>query len=372
MGARKSDRIQFLDGLRGVAIIAVVLFHAYVYFPENLPFGDKFGVLPIRLGWQGVELFFLISGFVILMTLEGCRTFSEFARRRWLRLFPAMLIASVTTFLFCWLVAGERRPLADFVPGLTFTNPSLIHFLTGIRVSSMDAPYWSLYVEVVFYLSFGSAYLMIGELGSIFVVFALFSVSYLMTATYGLSLNGLPSRLAAATNLSGFIFFGWFASGSLFYLFYKTRSLGFLLVALATGFLSALSTTHPLIEQIGLLTVVCIFAAAAFSARVQAMLSSRILVFFGFVSYPLYLLHYTIIGVLQTNLARKAPAIPDVLYPLAPIALVVLAAWLVARFGEPSLRKLLILLTPDVRLDRREHAVLRAPDIRPDTGLDRT
>lgn len=87
-------RIEYLDGLRGIAIIAVVMFHGYVAFPDTLPFGDRFAVIPLRLGWQGVQLFFLISGFVILMSLEACNDVASFVARRWLRLFPAMLICS--------------------------------------------------------------------------------------------------------------------------------------------------------------------------------------------------------------------------------------------------------------------------------------
>src|ERR1700733_14451625 len=124
-------RIRYLDGSRGVAILAVIIFHAYVAYPDKLPFGGRFGVLPFRLGWQGVELFFLISGFVILMTLERCNSFSEFILRRWLRLFPAMLIISIGAFV--WLRAsGVERPLIDLIPGLTFVSPALLHSLTGI------------------------------------------------------------------------------------------------------------------------------------------------------------------------------------------------------------------------------------------------
>jgi len=96
----KNNRIAFLDGLRGLAILGVLIFHAYGSFPQHLPSGDRFVVVPIRLGYVGVQLFFIISGFVILMTLEKCSTLFDFGVRRWLRLFPAMLFASVLIFSY--------------------------------------------------------------------------------------------------------------------------------------------------------------------------------------------------------------------------------------------------------------------------------
>ncbi len=93
-------RISFLDGLRGVAIILVVFFHAYgnPYQFGRYPYGDTFAGV-ISYGWVGVQLFFMISGFVIFMTLEKCRNFQEFICRRWLRLFPAMLMCSLIIYL---------------------------------------------------------------------------------------------------------------------------------------------------------------------------------------------------------------------------------------------------------------------------------
>src|SRR5690606_10153907 len=92
-------RIAFLDGFRGVAIILVVLYHAYVRYPESVPYGDRFtGVILFKEGLLGVQLFFLLSGFVILMTLRKTRSYLEFLKKRWLRLFPAMLIVTVILF----------------------------------------------------------------------------------------------------------------------------------------------------------------------------------------------------------------------------------------------------------------------------------
>ena len=72
-------RIDFLDGLRGVAIILVILYHAYARWPTFVPYETTFGnILFFKYGYLGVQLFFLISGFVILLSLDNCKSFKNF------------------------------------------------------------------------------------------------------------------------------------------------------------------------------------------------------------------------------------------------------------------------------------------------------
>ena len=94
---KNSSRLLFLDGLRGIVILLVILYHAYsdtwdIFLPYHYQYHD---FLLFKYGNYGVQLFFLISGFVITMSLEKCIDFGDFIFRRWLRLFPAMLIASI-------------------------------------------------------------------------------------------------------------------------------------------------------------------------------------------------------------------------------------------------------------------------------------
>jgi peptidoglycan/LPS O-acetylase OafA/YrhL len=343
----KLDRIQYLDGLRGLAIVSVVLFHAYVAYPEHLPFGDKYAVLPIRLGWQGVELFFLISGFVILMTLERCSSLLQFLMRRWLRLFPAMLIASLIILLFSNTVGSgpfDPKTWINLLPGLTFVSPSLIHSLTGLQIQSMDGTFWSLYVEVVFYAIFGLTYFAAGEQAGIAVVLSLFLATFCANEFFGPELNNVPARMAAAATWMGFIYFGWFACGSLFYLFTRTKRLKFVVMAVAVGAASALSAKYPITERLGLLITVMIFLLATVSDKVQIIISHRSLVFFGFISYPLYLVHYLIATVALSSVANYAPTMPTILLPMLPLMFVTCLAWLIARFGEPIIRHVLRLI----------------------------
>lgn len=178
------QRIEYLDGLRGVAIALVVLFHAYARWPEHVPYGDRYASV-WGYGFLGVELFFLTSGFVILMTLEKCTGFKDFMVRRWKRLFPAMLVCSVVVFAtagwFSERPAGQPT-WASLVPGLLFVEPLWIKWATGYTIVPLEGAFWSLYVEFKFYLIAGAVFFVWGERRLLGVLLALALLGHAVAA----------------------------------------------------------------------------------------------------------------------------------------------------------------------------------------------
>ncbi len=155
-----AGRLAYLDGLRGVAILMVLLFHAYARWPDRLPFGHDLAVSPLAQGWAGVELFFIISGFVIFMTLERSHSLADFAARRWRRLFPAMLAATVLIVVTAPLLPDRPQgPIgaAGVLPGLLFVDPKWWAVLR-LDVVPIEGAFWSLFVEVQFYAVAGLAF----------------------------------------------------------------------------------------------------------------------------------------------------------------------------------------------------------------------
>lgn len=156
---QRTVRIHSFDGFRGIAMLLVLLYHAFGRWPAYLPYGNRFEtVIPFKLG--GVWLFFILSGFFTLMTLERSRSFGGAVYKRWLRLFPAMLIASILL-----LVTGPllpERPLGvpewkNAIPGLVFLHPDFIERITGSHFGLLEGSFWSLFVDMKFYLLFGLA-----------------------------------------------------------------------------------------------------------------------------------------------------------------------------------------------------------------------
>ncbi|MBV8474028.1 MAG: acyltransferase, partial [Hyphomicrobiales bacterium] len=170
----------YLDGLRGIAIALVLLFHAYARWPNLYAYGDEFvGYKWLNTGSAGVHLFFVISGFVILMSLEKAETFTSFLYRRWIRLFPAMLVCTIlivsTAPLFANRPNGDIGHF-DWLPGLTLIGDEAWRSLLGPNVKDIEGAFWSLYVEVYFYVIFGLSFFLVGRRRSLYVLLVLYSL----------------------------------------------------------------------------------------------------------------------------------------------------------------------------------------------------
>lgn len=153
--ARKSQRISELDGLRAVAIIMVAAYHYFSRFPEYLPYGKTFDVAG-RHGALGVSLFFMISGFVITFTLSRSQNAAAFLQHRFFRLWPPLLACALITYAVMHLLQtpftqARATGLSGFLPTLTFIDPDIWRFVLEVD-DYIDGAYWSLFVEVRFYV----------------------------------------------------------------------------------------------------------------------------------------------------------------------------------------------------------------------------
>jgi len=346
----QTSRIQYLDGLRGVAILSVLMFHAFSRWPGIVPYGSEFVKVPIFFyGWLGVQLFFMISGYVIFMSLERSRNLHGFLIRRWIRLFPAMLACSLIVFATASFF--HERPagapvLRDLLPGLTFIEPYWWQLVLGSPQGELEGVFWSLYVEVKLYLVAGFFYFTIGGRRVIWVLVGLFLVATgVLFFNQVFVENGWTQARAILNALSGRPS-GWFAAGALFYRFHNEGKKGVLAAAILVAVATALAQGKPDYGAkpyewdvtFAALTVVLIFAAAALNDRVKQVFSSRLLLFMGFISYPLYLLHENMMVSMIVKTNTILPQIPSVLLPAIPILFVVGVAWLVAKFIDPPAR----------------------------------
>ncbi|WP_186525896.1 acyltransferase family protein [Leekyejoonella antrihumi] len=149
-GSRPARRIEGLDGLRALAVVAVVLFHLR---SQSLPGG-----------FVGVDVFFVLSGFLITTLLlrevrtNGHLDLPAFWLRRARRLLPAILLVLLVTVPAAWLVGGDllvhvRRQVLG---ALTFSN-NWLEISAGSSYFAQTSPelfvnFWSLAVEEQFYL----------------------------------------------------------------------------------------------------------------------------------------------------------------------------------------------------------------------------
>jgi peptidoglycan/LPS O-acetylase OafA/YrhL len=348
----KPDRIAVLDAFRAIAIFLVIGFHYLSRWTPprsevNLyPYGGWLSDFPLfRFGGMGVQLFFIVSGFVISMTLLSCRDWREFAWKRFARLFPAMLLCSAITFFV--IHALPAAPFTanprDFLPGLTFTDPELWQRAFGVRFGDVDGVYWSLQVEVKFY--FWACLLhFLGSPGGFPRRFLLFLNATLALVALNAYLHApilasITDTVLLARHLP------WFAAGVGFHAVYRgQRDLAGPLLILESGALLAVGSVAAgeLPELLFTACFFALFAVLVLRGHWLDWLAARPLVAVGAASYSLYLLHDRI-GVTALALWTRAQGGEElrvsVLLAVAVAATMALASMAVFRYWEVPSRR---------------------------------
>jgi peptidoglycan/LPS O-acetylase OafA/YrhL len=147
---RALDHITPLDGLRGIAVILVLFFHFGWTFPEATPLAHAMKRV-LWVGWVGVDLFFVLSGYLITRGLvaptdlpTGVRL-RKFWARRVLRIFPLYYVVLILGSCVC---LAARAPVPTFPYWFYFQNYALA--FDGYRLR-WTAHFWSLAIEEQFY-----------------------------------------------------------------------------------------------------------------------------------------------------------------------------------------------------------------------------
>lgn len=141
-------RVNEIDLLRFLAALSVVFFH-YTFRGYA---ADGLSMMPypllspaMKYGYLGVELFFMISGFVVLMTAAASARLRDFCISRIVRLYPAFWACCTITYAATLAFSSQNAASFDqYVVNMTM--------LSGLsRVAPIDGAYWSLMVEIRFY-----------------------------------------------------------------------------------------------------------------------------------------------------------------------------------------------------------------------------
>ncbi|HEV2909427.1 MAG TPA: acyltransferase [Candidatus Eremiobacteraceae bacterium] len=165
--AAGSPHIGFMDGMRGIAVLMVLVYHLKEALASDLHLGSgpfNVGINTFAgAGFMGVEVFFFISGFVLFYPyartlFEGkpLQTVAHFADRRALKILPSYLFS--LTFMTLFLLVTLPRPL-DVVTSLRLLQNFGLHLVFAHSISkatffAINGPLWSLAVEIQFYLIF--------------------------------------------------------------------------------------------------------------------------------------------------------------------------------------------------------------------------
>lgn len=335
--------------MRGIAVLIVVLFHA---FPTAL-----------AGGFVGVDIFFVISGYLIstiLMGQFGSRsfTYANFYARRARRIFPALILVLAATLAFGWiaLFPDELKLLGKHVVGgAAFLSNVFLWFEVGYFDTAAETKpllhLWSLGIEEQFYLFWpillALAYRLRANLFWLTLV--------LLLVSFGVNVGGIDQYPSAT--------------------FYSIASrawellIGALLACLALGhgpaaLVAAVDgsnvATRNALSAAGLALIVaaCLLvrggkgfpgwwallptlgAAFLIAAGAQAwvnrvILSNRVLVWVGLISYPLYLWHWPLLSFAQVIESGQ----PALRIRVAAVVAALVLAWLTYRLVERPVRR---------------------------------
>lgn len=312
----KNNRLLELDALRGIAALAVVVYHYFYRYNELHNRPDEI-INWVYFGKYGAQFFFIISGFVIYWTLSRVENPLDFLISRFSRLYPVYWVAVIITFSVVAVTGLPSKEVSIFEALF-----NLLMFHEYFKIPHVDGVYWTLTVELTFY----------------FWIFILYLSKQLKRAEYWM----LPVLMVAVLQSTGFfklpeivnkIFItyhiSFFIAGISFYKIINKISDKFtipliLISLISTAFI--ISVKHFLAFSVFYTTFYL-----AISGNLK-FLSFKPFVFLGSISYSLYLLHQNIGFVILDKFYENQ--LPTALGAFLSIVLCVLAAFLLNKYVE--------------------------------------
>jgi peptidoglycan/LPS O-acetylase OafA/YrhL len=334
-----------LDGARGIAILLVLAHHFRFLFDARQPLERPLAYL-LDGGWCGVQMFFVLSGFLItgiLLDTKGCpRYLRTFYARRALRIFPLYYGYLAFVFIglsFWWKIHFHHDPWRDVNPAWYLAyieNFKPYHMFHDLFLGHL----WSLAIEEQFYLVWPFLVLALRReyLGFVcFVAIATALVSRLFLAGQGMEVSFFSNTFTLSSIDS-------LCAGSLLAILFRTETLKrrfkpwivLLAIAGALGLLAAANSAGTLflynvpMDSFGISCLTVLFTclvyslAMGFVPTLQKVLSWPPLRSVGRVSYGMYVLHPVIISLVVPQLPPISPALAPITQLLIKVTLCIL------------------------------------------------
>jgi peptidoglycan/LPS O-acetylase OafA/YrhL len=308
-------RIKHIDILRGIAAMMVAIFHlARSSDVSHTSFDYSY------YGWVGVQIFFVISGFILPYSLHktGYQTkdFSVFILKRAIRIYPAYVAAIIIGVVLTYVTGREQIPGIAIASHLLFLNDI-------VGLPSGSAVFWTLAIEFQFYLLIGLLYslFLTSNIKSVFLVFALTFASYFVTQAsfifYWMPFFGIGILIfnKKFTNMPNWLF--WLSVCALLIIAFVKHGL-----------------PHTLAASFAVLFIL-------YGNFTKETAIHKLFIFLGTISYSLYLIHWDL-GRAAVRLTRHLPFINNVgvLRVVIGVLFSILCAWLLYISIERSSAKL--------------------------------
>lgn len=384
MQTRSHPYIAGLDLLRFLAAALVMIYHlgfwAWAFPPGQVARASR-GVADFQawepiafMGWAGVQIFFVISGFVIAVSSEHSTPFRFFVSR-FVRLVPGVWVCATLTLAAWWVIDVDQF------------NPHLFEYLRSLvfypKAPWIDSVYWTLGIEIAFYaMVFALVALTrfhwlkplmccIGTLSTMFWIGTMLAPGSMAIADVLQWVQG--SRIAQLLLIHHGMFF---AIGVLLWMQLLRRAsldqVFWLALFIVGGCLQIVGETHLKVEKTGLalsalgplilwlVSLLFILMAVPLNARIVSagpafVSTARRL---GLMTYPLYLLHNVVGGSVMGIVAGQG-ASSEVAFATA-VASIIALSWWVSVVPEPALQRSARALLAEIEA-RMKQARERAP-----------
>ena len=335
-----------IDGLRAIAVLSVVIYHA---FPDAL-----------KAGFMGVDIFFVISGYLISSIIfenidRGSFSFAQFYGRRIKRIFPALTLVLLSCLVFGWfgLLGDEFKQLgkhaaagAGFVSNFFFWQE--VGYFNNAAETKPLLHLWSLAIEEQFYIFWPLLVWVTWKRKTLFLVFfAALLMGSLAYNVYLVRLDPTATFYSPATRIWELL-----AGVLLAYISTQPRTgtdrpwqfsdrmrqaasaLGVILLAIAFFKIDKgrpFPGTWAILPVLGSFLLIFAGPIAWFN---RFVLSNRLLVWFGLISFPLYLWHWPMLSFMRI-IESETPSLGN---RVLAVGLSVLLAWMTYYFVEKPIR----------------------------------
>ncbi len=346
-----------LDPLRFFAAFWVMNFH---YLLATVPDPHTHWY---RYGNLGVQIFFIISGFVIIQSLKG-KSLRRFAEGRFVRLFPIFWVLCTVTYALTILLPDARYTLhfTDYLRSMTMLGDVFIGFAGPAEL--IDPSYWTLTVELIFYIGVG-----------LFVyLFSYRNIRYFLAAWFVLSIGAFLFhidenyyvKLLLVRHASYFVFGGALALiatkdaerwRDVFFDWTLLCTSAAYATLIHTRALQAYESTNPLDASIITLIHIAMFTAIPILVHASRYISNDRIVgsfaILGTLTYPLYLLHQRI-GNILIDVAVRTEMLSWITFVICFEIIIIGLAYFISRLDKRMRAQLIAYFA---RRENRTHVI---------------
>lgn len=341
------QRYEELDAIRGIAAFSVVMMHFIMATGTDS--------IVFKLGSTLIDTFFILSGFVIFYSLESIQNYKEFIANRLSRLYPTYWACVTVTFLLVIFIALLKRNFSEVSIVQYIGNLTMFQYY--LKIPDLDGPYWTMIVEMLFYIVMLLLYYfkLLKYLDTIFL-----SISILLVS--GIYLGANKHLLSSTFYWIPLLqFLPLFHAGIIFYKIITKQEkplksyMLLLLCLLCQIFLynySGRSNMYANFNENAIMLVVYFILFILFVHHKLGFMVNRVSLYLGKISYALYLTHQKISLFLMIVFAYILHIPMIISIALTTLCIVAIANKITNKIDIPYSKKIKIKLYEIFKIER--------------------